>query len=125
MLPLPRDLERQLRKMGVKVEEIGGVRVVLIEAEDREILIEDPQVVVLTTKNQKIFQIVGSKVKEIPTSSSRAEAAAKPQYSEDDVKFVGEQTGLTADEARKLLEEAGGDIARALMIFEERRKGKQ
>jgi len=65
MLPLPRDLERQLRKMGLKVEELRGVKLVLIETEDKEIMIEEPQVLVMVLKDQKIFQVVGTKVKEI------------------------------------------------------------
>ncbi|MEM2553493.1 MAG: NAC domain-containing protein, partial [Sulfolobales archaeon] len=65
MFPLSRDLERQLKRMGIKIEELKGVKLVLIEADDREIMIEGPQVYMMVLKDQKIFQIIGSNIKEI------------------------------------------------------------
>ncbi len=118
MLPLPRDLERQLKKMGLKVEELRGVKLVLIETEDKEIMIEEPQVLVMVLKDQKIFQVIGTKVKEIKEVETRKEETAV-NVSEDDIRFVAEQAGITYEKAKEILEKAGGDIARALMLAQE------
>jgi nascent polypeptide-associated complex subunit alpha len=118
MLPLPRDLERQLRKMGLKVEELRGVKLVLIEAEDKEIMIEEPQVLVMTLKDQKIFQVIGTKVKEVREAETKKEETVI-SISEDDIKFVAEQAGITYEKAKEILEKAGGDIAKALMLAQE------
>ncbi|MEM4969969.1 MAG: nascent polypeptide-associated complex protein [Sulfolobales archaeon] len=118
MFPLPRDLERQLRKMGLKVEELRGVKLVLIETDDREIMIEDPQVLIMTLKDQKIFQVIGTKVKEIREAEARKEETGI-SISEDDIRFVAEQAGITYEKAKEILERAGGDIAKALMIAQE------
>lgn len=129
MFPLPRDLERQLRRMGFKVEELRGVKLVLIETNDREIMIEKPQVYMMTIKDQKIFQIVGSNVKEIREDKEsegleKGEKRESIAISEDDIRFIMEQTGVGYEEARDLLIKAGGDIAKAIMIFnEEKSKG--
>ncbi len=119
MFPLPRDLERQLRRMGFKVEELRGVKLVLIETSDREIMIENPQVFMMVLKDQRIFQIIGSSVKEI-RGGEKAESEAL-SISDDDIKFVMEQTGASYEEARDLLRRAGGDIAKAIMIYNEER----
>jgi nascent polypeptide-associated complex subunit alpha len=118
MLPLPRDLERQLRKMGLKVEELRGVKLVLIETEDKEIMIEEPQVLVMTLKDQKIFQVIGTKVKEVREAETKKEETVI-SISEDDIKFVAEQAGITYEKAKEILEKAGGDIAKALMLAQE------
>jgi nascent polypeptide-associated complex subunit alpha len=118
MLPIPRDLERQLRKMGLKVEELRGVKLVLIETEDKEIVIEEPQVLVMTLKDQKIFQVIGTKVKEVREAETKKEETVI-SISEDDIKFVAEQAGITYEKAKEILEKAGGDIAKALMLAQE------
>ena len=126
MFPLSRDLERQLKRMGIKIEELKGVKLVLIEADDKEIMIESPQVYMMVLKDQKIFQIIGSNIKEIregeKTSSAEERAGAGvSSISQDDIAFVMEQTGISYEEARELLRKAGGDIAKAIMIFNEER----
>jgi len=117
LFPFPRDLERQLRKMGLKVEEVKGVKLVLIEAEDKEIMIEEPQVLMMTLKDQKIFQIIGARVREIRGEPARSEGESVG-ISEEDIRFVAEQAGVTPEKAREALLRAGGDIAKALMIIE-------
>jgi nascent polypeptide-associated complex subunit alpha len=36
---------------------------------------------------------------------------------EADVKLVSEQTGKTAEEAKKALEQTGGDLAKAILLL--------
>jgi alpha-NAC-related protein len=104
--------------MGLKVEELRGVKLVLIETEDKEIMIEEPQVLVMTLKDQKIFQVIGTKVKEVREAETKKEETVI-SISEDDIKFVAEQAGITYEKAKEILEKAGGDIAKALMLAQE------
>ncbi len=119
MFPFGRDLMKQLRqlkRLGIEVSMVSGVKRVIIELEEKDIVIENPQVTVVNFKSQKIYQVVPGteKVVEAPKEVS-------VEISEDDVKFIVEQTGVTPEEARQALIEAGGDIAQAIMIIESRR----
>lgn len=116
MFPFPRELERQLKKMGLKVEELRDVKLVLIETGDKEIIIENPQVIVMTMKDQKIYQIVATKVKEVKEEAPREHGET---LSEEDIRFVAEQAGIGYEEAREILKKAGGDIAKALIMIQE------
>lgn len=97
----PRQMQRLMQQMGIKSEEIKASRVI-IEKEGERTIIEDPQVTLIDMQGQRSYQIVGKE---------RTEAA----ISADDVKMVAEQTGATEADARKALEESGGDIAEAIM----------
>ena len=44
-----------------------------------------------------------------------------PDISEEDIRLVAEQAGVTIEEARKALEEAGGDIAAEILRLQETR----
>ncbi len=118
MFPFPRDLDRYLKRMGIKTEELEDVKSIIIELPDREIVIDKAQVVVVSMKNQKIYQIIVGSEREVPIGESKESV----EVSEDDVRFIVEQTGLSEEEARNLLIEANGDLARALILYEERKK---
>ena len=98
---LDRNALGMLRKMGLKVEEMGAKRVV-IEMEDRTIVFENPQVVKTKMQGQEAYQIIGT-----PT--------IKEEISEEDVQLVVEKTGVSKEEAERALREAKGDIAEAIL----------
>jgi nascent polypeptide-associated complex subunit alpha len=108
--------------MGIKTEELENVKSVIIELPDKEIIIDSAQVVVVSMKDQKVYQIIVGSEREVPVGGS--EGGGEVEISEDDVKFIVEQTGLSEEEARSLLVEARGDLARALILYEERKGGK-
>jgi len=120
LIPFTRDLERQLKRLGVKISSLDNVNNVLIETRDKEIILENPQVIVMEFKGQKIYQIIATSEKTIDLTQQRS---GSMEITEEDVEFIAQQTGLSKEEARKLLMEAEGDIAKALMIYEES-KGK-
>ncbi len=119
----PRDMKRimrQLQRMGIKMEEMKGVREVVIRLEDKEIVIEAPMVSVIEFGGSKVFNVVGEPGKVAERPLQREES--KVEISEEDVELVAAQAGVSKEEARKALEEAGGDIAKAIVILEERRE---
>lgn len=119
MIPFTRDLERQLRRLGVKITDLGGVVSVFIETRDKEIILENPQVIVMEFRGQKIYQIIASSEKIISTEQKPSETK---EISEEDIEFVAQQTGLSKEQARELLVKAGGDIAKALIMYEESKR---
>jgi nascent polypeptide-associated complex subunit alpha len=113
-----RELRRMLKRYGVEVEELQGVKGVTISAEDYEIVIRDPQVAIINLGQQKVVQILCSSLERV---RREVREAPRPAVAEEDVEFVVEQTGVSREEAAKAIAEAGGDVARAIMILQERR----
>jgi len=119
VLPLsPRELRRLMKRFGVNVEEVKGVKSVTLTFEDKEVVIREPQIIVMNVQGQKIYQIVATSEEVIEGTK---EIAEKVSFSEDDINFVIEQTGVSRDEAIKALREAGGDIAKAILLLTERK----
>ena len=119
MLPTnPRELKRRMKQLGIDVEELKDVKSITIEFSDKELIIRDPQVVVMKIQNQKIYYVSGG-AEEV--SSKEVSIEPIPKISEDDIRFVMEQTGASREEALKALTEAGGDIPRAILILTEKK----
>ncbi len=102
-------MKKLMRQMGIRMEELEGVREVIIRLENREIVLRDPAVTVISAQGEKSYQIV-------PGSE---EVRAVVEISEEDVRLVMEQTGVDRDTARKALEEANGDLAEAILKLTE------
>ena len=100
----PRVVEQAMKRMGVKQVEIPSSEVI-IKSEGKDIVISNPKVLKVNMMGQDSFQITGSV----------QEKAAAVEISEDDVKTVSAQAGVSEDEARKTLEASGGDLAAAIM----------
>ncbi len=106
MLPInPRDMEKALKRMGIKMETIDA-KEVIIKCGDKEILINDPVVQKVDMKGMVSFQIQGS-VEE--------RKIQKEKFTQEDVELVVEKTGVSREEAKKALENADGDIAEAIL----------
>ena len=104
----PRQLKKLMDSMGIKSSEIRAGRVV-IEGDDMDIVIENPQVTRIDAKGNVSFQVSGD-VKEVEKN------AVKVEIGDDDVKLVMQQAGISDQNlARSALEETGGDIAEAIL----------
>ena len=97
----PKDMQKAMKKMGVKQEEIPALEVV-IKTNEGNLLIKDPQVMKVEMMGQESFQITGELVEESGISG-------------DDVKMVVEQAGVSEEEAREALEKSDGDLAEAIL----------
>lgn len=117
----PRDLKRLMRQFGMKMEELKGVKEVVIELEDKRLIIEDPQVVVMTLQDQTIIQVVGT----IREEEAKAEVPEEEiTISDEDVQLVASQTGVSLEEAKRALIETKGDLAQAIMLLETRKQAR-
>ncbi len=99
----PKKMQAMMKQLGIKQEEINAKRVI-IEKEDGNIVIENPNVQKIVMQGNESFQISGEVREE-----SKSEG-----FSDEDVKMVAEKTGKSEEEARDALEETQ-DIAEAIM----------
>jgi nascent polypeptide-associated complex subunit alpha len=108
----PREARRMMQRMGMNMEAVEDVQEVIIKTPSKEIVIEKPEVAILQVQGQKIFQVAGGKV------SEKALERKAPTVPEEDVRLVADQTGKSIEEARKALEESGGDLAKAILLLQ-------
>ncbi len=97
--------------MGMSMDAIEEVKEVIIKTSNKEIVIEEPEVAVLAVQGQKIYQVTGGKITEKAVERKLAMA-------EEDIRLVADQTGKSLEEARKALEESGGDLAKAILLLQ-------
>ena len=109
-MPTGRDALRMMQKMGMNVNELENVEEVLIKTTDKTVIIEKPNVTLITMQGQNMYQVAGGFIKEAATDTHTI-----LEITEEDIKLVVEQTGKTLDEAKKALEEADGDLAKAIL----------
>ena len=98
----PKKMHAMMKQMGIAQEEIDANRVI-IECEDKNIIIENPSVTKIKMQGNTNFQISGE-VSEQESNSS-----------EEDIKTIIEKTGCSEQEAKKALEKANGDLAEAIL----------
>jgi nascent polypeptide-associated complex subunit alpha len=100
-----------MQRMGMNMNEVSDVEQVTIKTSNKEITIEQPGVAILEMQGQKIFQVTGGKITEKTVER-------KLTLPEEDVRLVADQTGKNPEEARKALEESGGDLAKAILLLQ-------
>jgi nascent polypeptide-associated complex subunit alpha len=102
--------------MGMNMDAVSDVEQVIIRTANKEITIQEPEVTILEMQGQKIFQVTGGKVTE--KAAERKEMATAVVVSEEDIRLVADQTGKSPEEAKKALEECGGDLAKAILMLQ-------
>ena len=107
----PRETKRMMQRMGLSMDAVSDVEQVIIKTSSKEIIIEAPEVAILEMQGQKIFQVAGGKI-------SEKVMERKSAFPEEDVRLVADQTGKSIEEARKALEESGGDLAKAILLLQ-------
>ena len=95
------------KKMGMKMEDLEGVREVIIRFDDKELIIDEPSVSLMNVMGQETYQIDG-KAREV-------ELEYEIEIPDEDVQMVANTANVSEDEARAALEECKGDLAEAIM----------
>ena len=111
----PREARRMMQRMGMSMDQVGDVQEVIIRTASKEIVIKEPEVSTIEVQGQKMFQVAGGQISE---RAPERKAEAKPAAAEEDVRLVADQTGKSVEEARKALEESGGDLAKAILLLQ-------
>lgn len=109
----PREARRMMQRMGLNMTPMPEVQEVIFRTSTKEIVVENPEVTVLDMHGQKIFQVIGERI-----SEKTVKHEEKLVIPEEDVQLVADQTGKSLEEARKALEETGGDLAKAILLLQ-------
>src|SRR3989344_6315647 len=102
----PREMEKVMKKMGLKQEQIDAEEVIII-CKDRKIIVESPQVTKINMMGQETLQIVGE------LREQKLE-----EFNKEDIEVVINQAGCTEEEAKNALKEKK-DIAAAILYLKE------
>ncbi|KUO93029.1 MAG: hypothetical protein AT710_01205 [Thermocladium sp. ECH_B] len=131
----PNELRKMLKRMGIgnlNVEEINAAKVVIYLRNGSTLEIPNPSVAAIKMQGMMIYQVQASE-KDIKTTQTQAAAAPAPSIimqrpqeetpvSEDDVRLIMDQTGVTRDEAIKALRESNGDLAEAILKLQSKKQ---
>ncbi|WP_440060209.1 nascent polypeptide-associated complex protein [Thermogladius sp. 4427co] len=129
----PRELKRALKRLGLDVVELDNVTRVEVYMRDKKIVVENPAVLMIKSKDQSILQVTGvfreeglelareDKESEKTGVSQRAVREEAIKISDEDIEFVASQTGVSKDEAKRILIETRGDIAEAILRLREKK----
>jgi nascent polypeptide-associated complex subunit alpha len=88
------------------MKEIPDVEEVIIRTADKEMRITNATVSEVNAQGNRIFQVAGH--------VEEAEVEKKP-FKEEDILLVQQQAGVNRDRAVAALEEADGEVARAIL----------
>ncbi len=109
MLPMNvKQMKKMMKQMGIDIEEIDAEEVI-IRTSTEELIFKNPSVTKISGRGVEMFQVAGS----------YEVVKRKPEISDEDVKLIMEQAGVSEEVARRALEEAGGDLAEALLKLQE------
>jgi len=109
-----RETKRLMKRMGMSMDVMSDVEEVIFKMGSKEMIIEDPEVAILNLKDQKVFQVTGGKITERALVSEEKMVTIPAE----DVRLVADQTGRGVEEARRALEESGGDLAKAILLLQ-------
>ncbi len=100
----PKKMQAVMKQMGIAQEEISANRVI-IETDDKNIIINEPSVLKIKMQGQTNFQISG----EITEEETEKETA------EEDLQTIMEKTGCSKEKAKEALDKADGDLTEAIL----------
>jgi len=101
----PRQLQAQMKKMGINMEELPDVEEVTIKMKTKDMVIRKATVTRINAQGQTSFQVTGDVT----------EVDKKPGIPKEDIMLVAGQAGVTEQEAEKALEECNGEPAEAIV----------
>jgi nascent polypeptide-associated complex subunit alpha len=102
----PRDLQKAMQRMGVQQKEVEALEVI-IRCEDKDIIIQNPNVAKVSMMGQESWQVTGTAIEKARSS--------EPDIKEEDIKTVMDQTGKSKEEALNAIKAAKGDLAEAIL----------
>jgi nascent polypeptide-associated complex subunit alpha len=108
-----------MKQMGMNMKELGDIRRVILQGDQREIIIEGPQVTSINVQGTKMYQIAGGKEsEEKPMNAIKDKKSI--EVPEEDILLVAQQANVSIDVAKKALEDSDGDLAQAIIKLKTR-----
>lgn len=104
-----RQMRRMMDRMGLDMQEVPNVQEVIIKTDKKEIIISKPSVTEMKAQDNSIFTV---------TADSYEERELEvPIFSDEDIQLVCQQAGVDVEKAKTALNEAKGDLARAILLL--------
>ena len=124
-----RQMRRRMQQQGIDMEQVEATRVI-IEGHDKTLIIDQPEVILMKQMGQEIYQVIGdaheaSQGEEVIIESDQDEEllsqdGVKTNITENDVMLVATQANVDTEEARAVLTDCEGDIAKAILFLKNR-----
>ena len=102
-----------MARMGMQVQQVDDVTRVVIETASKKIIIDEPEVAIVSVQGQKVYQVGGGR--------SREEGTIPVTSAQDDAKLVASQAGVSMEEAATALRQKGGDLAQAILLLKQKK----
>jgi len=96
-----------MKQLGISQERVDADKVI-IEAKNKKIIIDNPEIVKIKMQGQESFQISGK--------------VSEEEINDEDVKTIMEKAECSEEDARKALEKAKGDLAEAIISLGNKNK---
>ncbi len=102
----PRKMQQMMKQMGIQQSELNAKKVI-IQLEDKNLIINNPSVQKVNMMGQENYQISGNVTEEQHDTA--------PTISQEDIQTVMDQAGVNQEIAKAEIEKADGDLAQAIM----------
>ena len=123
-----RQMRRRMQQQGIDMDQINATRVI-IESQEKTLVIDQPEVVLMKQMGQEIYQVIGEaeeySVGEVRIGEKEEgevvevieESKAKPVITKNDIMLVAAQANVDKEEANAALIDTEGDIAKAILFL--------
>ncbi|WP_409200861.1 nascent polypeptide-associated complex protein [Methanobrevibacter sp. DSM 116169] len=102
-----KQMERQMKKMGMDMKELEGVKEVIIRLEDKELIIPNAEVSLMNVMGQETYQVTGT--------AQEIDIEEELVIPDQDIEMVANQANVSSEDAEKALIESKGDLAEAIL----------
>jgi len=123
-----RQMRRRMQQQGIEMDQIEAKRVI-IECQDKTLVIDQPEVILMKQTGQEMYQIIGD-AEEYSSGEFTIEEGvdaesfeptekgfSKPVITENDIMLVAAQAKVDKEEANAALIDSDGDIAKAIIYL--------
>ena len=126
-----RQMRRKMQSQGIDMDQIEATRVI-IEGPEKTLVIDQPEVILMKQAGQEIYQVVGDaeeyaadefsveEREDFEETDQVEESEVKPTITENDIMLVASQGNVDPGEAKTVLMECNGDIAKAILLIKNR-----
>ncbi len=111
----PRQMQKAMKQMGIKQNNINDVVEVVIRTKTNEIVLKGADVVCVEMGGSKSYQISGPETVRPLSSGGQEESAPTVDFASSDVDLVMSQTGCDREKAIEALTATDGQPAEAIL----------
>ena len=123
-----RQMRRRMQQQGIDMDQIDATRVI-IESQDKTLVINQPEVILMKQMGQEMYQIIGDAEEyssgeftvedreEAESIEPSDENISKLVITENDIMLVAAQAKVSKEEANAALIDSDGDIAKAIIYL--------